>query len=82
VRSIEDYAHEYSAESASDRDGGDLWKLTAFKVPLQRPTPTVAPVMHMEVETGRENCEKTRTVIAAPISIEEPEKDHNQQMLC
>jgi hypothetical protein len=53
-----------------------LWKLTAFKVPLQRPTPTVAPVMHMEVETGRENCEKTRTVIAAPISIEEPEKDH------
>jgi hypothetical protein len=26
----------------------------------------------MEVETGRENCEKTRTVMAAPISMEEP----------
>jgi len=25
------------------------WKFTAFKVPLQRPTPTVAPVMHIEV---------------------------------
>lgn len=48
------------------------WKLTAFKVPLQSPTPTVAPVMHIEVETGREYCENSRTVIAAPISIEEP----------
>ena len=48
------------------------WKLTALKEPLHRPTPTVAPVMHIEVETGREYWEKTRTVIAAPISIEEP----------
>lgn len=48
------------------------WKLTAFKVPLQRPTPTVAPVIHIDVETGRENCEKTRTVTAAPISMEHP----------
>lgn len=48
------------------------WKLTALRVPLQRPTPTVAPVMHMEVETGSEYCEKTRTVMAAPISIEQP----------
>ena len=48
------------------------WKLTAFKVPLQRPTPTVAPVMHMEVETGSEYCEKIRTVRAAPISMEQP----------
>lgn len=48
------------------------WKLTAFKVPLQRPTPTVAPVMHIEVETGREYCEKRRTVMAAPISMEQP----------
>lgn len=47
-------------------------QLTALSEPLQRPTPTVAPVIHMEVETGREYCEKTRTVIAAPISIEEP----------
>lgn len=47
-------------------------QLTALIVPLQRPTPTVAPVMHIEVETGREYCEKTRTVIAAPISIELP----------
>jgi hypothetical protein len=30
------------------------WKLMALRVPLQRPTPTVAPVMHIEVETGRE----------------------------
>jgi hypothetical protein len=48
------------------------WKLTALRVPLQSPTPTVAPVMHIEVETGREYCENRRTVIAAPISIEQP----------
>jgi hypothetical protein len=48
------------------------WKLTAFSVPLHSPTPTVAPVIHMEVETGRENCEKTSTVMAAPISMDEP----------
>jgi hypothetical protein len=30
------------------------WKLTAFRVPLHNPTPTVAPVIHMDVETGRE----------------------------
>jgi len=47
-------------------------QLTALKVPLQRPTPTVAPVMHMDVDTGRENCEKTSTVMAAPISMEQP----------
>jgi hypothetical protein len=47
-------------------------QLTALRVPLQRPTPTVAPVMHMEVETGREYWEKTRMVMAAPISMEEP----------
>ena len=47
-------------------------QLTALYVPLHRPTPTVAPVMHMDVETGRENCEKRRTVMAAPISIEQP----------
>ena len=47
-------------------------QLTALRVPLQRPTPTVAPVMHIDVETGRENCEKTSTVMAAPISIEQP----------
>jgi hypothetical protein len=28
--------------------------------------------MHMDVETGSENCEKTRTVMAAPISMEQP----------
>ena len=48
------------------------WKLTAFKVPLQRPTPTVAPVIHMDVDTGSENWENVRTVMAAPISMEEP----------
>jgi hypothetical protein len=37
-------------------------------------------VMHMEVETGRENCEKTRTVMAAPISIEDPRKRYDQHM--
>ena len=59
------------------------WKLTAFKVPLQRPTPTVAPVMHTEVETGKENCEKVRTVMAAPISMEKPGKHNDsQQMPC
>ena len=47
-------------------------QLTALKVLLQRPTPTVAPVIHMEVDTGSENCEKTSTVIAAPISMDEP----------
>src|SRR3569833_272528 len=50
-------------------------QLTAFSVPLQRPTPTVAPVMHMEVDTGREYCENTRTVMAAPISMEQPRRD-------
>jgi hypothetical protein len=49
-------------------------QLTALMVPLQRPTPTVAPVMHMEVETGSEYCEKMRTVSAAPISMEQPSK--------
>lgn len=49
-----------------------LCQLTALKVPLQSPTPIVAPVMHIDVETGREYWEKTRTVIAAPISIELP----------
>lgn len=48
------------------------WKLTALIVPLQSPTPTVAPVMHIEVDTGSLNCEKRRTVIAAPISMEDP----------
>ena len=58
------------------------WKLIAFKVPLQRPTPTVAPVMHIEVDTGRENCEKVRTVMAAPISIEEPGKKTSKVSGC
>jgi hypothetical protein len=44
-------------------------QLTALRVPLHRPTPTVAPVIHIDVETGRENWEKRRTVIAAPISM-------------
>ena len=47
-------------------------QLTARHVPLQRPTPTVAPVMHIEVETGSLYCEKTKTVMAAPISMDEP----------
>lgn len=47
-------------------------QLTALIVPLHNPTPTVAPVMHIEVDTGRENCEKTRTVMAAPISMLQP----------
>lgn len=47
-------------------------QLTAFNVPLHSPTPTVAPVMHIEVDTGNENCEKRRTVMAAPISMEHP----------
>ena len=47
-------------------------QLTALMVPLQRPTPTVAPVMHMEVDTGSAYCEKMRTVSAAPISMEQP----------
>jgi hypothetical protein len=49
-------------------------QFTALRVPLHRPTPTVAPVMHMEVETGSEYWEKMRTVSAAPISIEQPIK--------
>ena len=48
------------------------FQLTALKVPLQRPTPTVAPVMHMDVDTGRAYCEKMRMVMAAPNSMEEP----------
>jgi hypothetical protein len=48
------------------------FQLTALWVPLQRPTPTVAPVIHMEVETGSLYWEKIRTVMAAPISMEEP----------
>lgn len=47
-------------------------QLTALKVPLQRPTPTVAPVMHIEVDTGSLYCEKIRMVMAAPISMDEP----------
>ena len=47
-------------------------QFTALKVPLQRPTPTVAPVMHIEVDTGSLYCEKTRIVMAAPSSIDEP----------
>jgi len=47
-------------------------QLTALHVPLQRPTPTVAPVIHMDVETGREYWEKISTVRAAPISMEQP----------
>lgn len=47
-------------------------QLTARMDPLVRPTPTVAPVMHMEVETGSLYWEKTRTVMAAPISMEQP----------
>lgn len=47
-------------------------QLTALKLPLQRPTPTVAPVMHIDVETGRAYCEKIKMVIAAPISMDEP----------
>ena len=47
-------------------------QLTALKVPLHRPTPTVAPVMHMEVDTGSLYWEKMRMVMAAPISMDEP----------
>jgi hypothetical protein len=56
-------------------------QLTALIVPLQRPTPTVAPVMHMEVDTGREYCEKMRTVRAAPISMEQPVKVSNMSKI-
>lgn len=52
-------------------------QLTALMVPLQRPTPTVAPVMHIEVETGSEYCEKIRTVRAAPISMEQPTRSQH-----
>nr|POF22357.1 hypothetical protein CFP56_36442 [Quercus suber] len=48
------------------------WKLTALSVPLHSPTPTVAPVIHMDVDTGSAYCEKMSTVMAAPISIEQP----------
>jgi len=47
-------------------------QLTALKLPLQRPTPTVAPVMHIDVDTGSLYWEKMRMVMAAPISMEEP----------
>ena len=47
-------------------------QLTALQVPLDRPTPTVAPVIHMEVDTGSLHCEKRRIVMAAPIFMEDP----------
>ena len=47
-------------------------QFTALYVPLHRPTPTVAPVIHMEVDTGSLYCEKIKMVMAAPISIEDP----------
>lgn len=47
-------------------------QFTAFNVPLQRPTPTVAPVMHIDVDTGSLYCENRRIVMAAPISMDEP----------
>lgn len=47
-------------------------QLTARMRPFMRPTPTVAPVMHIEVETGSLYCEKTRMVMAAPSSMEVP----------
>lgn len=47
-------------------------QLTALNDPLVNPTPTVAPVIHIDVETGSEYCEKISTVKAAPISIEQP----------
>jgi hypothetical protein len=33
---------------------------------------TVAPVMHIDVLTGSLYCEKIKTVIAAPNSMEQP----------
>jgi hypothetical protein len=47
-------------------------QFTALNVPLHNPTPTVAPVMHIEVDTGSLYWEKMRIVIDAPISIDEP----------
>lgn len=47
-------------------------QLTALYVPLHSPTPTVAPVIHIEVETGSLYWEKIMIVIAAPISIDDP----------
>ena len=48
-------------------------QLTALNVALlHRPTPMVAPVIHIDVETGRAYWEKTRTVMAAPISMDDP----------
>jgi hypothetical protein len=47
-------------------------QLTALKEPLQRPTPTVAPVIHIDVETGNLYCEKMRMVMEAPSSMDEP----------
>lgn len=47
-------------------------QLMAFHVPEQKPTPTVAPVMHCVVEMGSPSLVAMMTVMAAPNSMENP----------
>jgi hypothetical protein len=49
-----------------------ILQLIVRQSPLQRPTPTVAPVMHCVVETGSFNRVARITVMALPSSIENP----------
>lgn len=47
-------------------------QLIVLQVPLHRPTPTVAPVMHCVVLTGSASLVAMMIVTAAPSSIEKP----------
>lgn len=47
-------------------------QLILLHVPLQKPTPTVAPHMHWVVETGSLSLVAMMMVMAAPSSIEKP----------
>ena len=58
--------------SQAQRVNKAIFQLTLLTPPDIMPTPIVAPTMQLVVETGMPLRAATRTVMAAPISMEKP----------
>ena len=80
LRSIDDDSHQIPSNNTCARqrdklteiDPGYHLQLTVLHVPEHKPTPTVAPVIHWVVETGRARRVAMKTVTADPSSMEKP----------
>jgi hypothetical protein len=62
--------HGLGGEVAETNTDSSTWQSALAR--RTNPEKAGIPVIHIEVETGNEYCEKTSTVKAAPISIEHP----------